>query len=218
MGLQDIDLKEEYRSDRNDIVTEFFYPCLGNCIKYDRCVELLSIHSLAVIAMDFENFASGRARLRLVTGHRFSTQDLNVFGRIFSEKQSRGLNGVLAKDSRMQKLQEIIDKGQIEIKIAIPNSEQVAESFSERIGIFLDEDGNRVAFTGTSKESFSTRTSDFESVDVFTSWNDRSRVEQKVKNFEDLWINKTKYVEVYDFMHAHENNMLKFSTSWAFEH
>ena len=218
MGLQDIDLKEEYRSDRNDIIAEFFYPCLRNCIKYDRCVELLSVHSLTALAMNSANFASGRAKLRLVTGHRFGTQDLHIFGRIFSEKQSKVLNGSLTKDPKIQKLQEIVDNRQIEIKIAIPNSEHVAESFSERIGIFLDGDGNRVAFTGTSQKSFSTHTSDFESVDVFTSWNDKSRVEQKVKNFEDLWINKTKYVEVYDFMYAHENHMLKFLTSWAFEH
>jgi len=28
LGLRDIGLKEEYRSDRDDIVAEFFFPCL----------------------------------------------------------------------------------------------------------------------------------------------------------------------------------------------
>ena len=65
------------------------------------------------------------------------------------------------------------------MKIAIPNSEHVADSFSERIGIFRDDQDEVVAFTGTSRESFSTQTRDFESVDVFTSWNDKSRVERK---------------------------------------
>ena len=217
MGLREIELKEEYRSDRDDIVTEFFFPCLGNCIEYDRCVDFLSVQTLATISMAFENFAEGKAKLRMVTGHRFRTSDLNLFTKLFSEKYTKPFDGKLIKDSKIQKLQSIVDNGQIELKIAIPNSEQVANSFSERIGIFRDDHDQAVAFTGTSRESFSAQTRDFESVDVFTSWNDKSRVERKMKDFEDLWANKTKYVQVYDFIEAEKNSLLKYSSDWIFE-
>lgn len=217
MSLREIELKEEYRSDRDDIVTEFFFPCLSNCIEYDRCVDLLSIESLATISMAFENFSGGKAKLRMITGHRFRTRDLTLFTKLFSEKFTKSFEGKLIRDTKIQKLQDIVDNGQIELKIAIPNSEQVANSFSERIGIFRDEYDQTVAFTGTSRESFSTQTRDFESVDVFTSWNDKSRVERKMKDFEDLWENKTKYVEVYDFMDAEENSLLKYSSNWILQ-
>ena len=214
MGLREIELKEEYRSDRDDIVAEFFFPCLSNCIEYDRCVDFLSIQTLATIAMAFDNFIDGKAKLRMVTGHRFRTSDLNLFTKLFSAKYTKLFENKLIKDTKIKKLQNIVDNGQIELKIAIPNSEQVADSFSERIGIFRDEDDQVVAFTGTSKESFSIQARDFESVDVFTSWNDKSRIERKMKDFEDLWENKTKYVEVYDFMYAEKNNLLKYSSEW----
>lgn len=217
LGLREIDLKEEYRSDRNDIVAEFFFPCLSNCIEYDRCVDFLSIQTLATISMAFDNFAGGKAKLRMITGHRFRTSDLNLFTKLFSEKYTKSFDGKFIKDTKIQKLQNIVDNGQIELKIAIPNSEQVADSFSERIGIFRDDQDQAVAFTGTSRESFSTQTRDFESVDVFTSWNDKSRVERKMKDFEDLWDNKTKYVEVYDFMYAENNNLLKYSSEWVLQ-
>jgi len=217
LSLREIELKEEYRSDRDDIVTEFFFPCLGNCIEYDRCVDFLSVETLATIAMAFENFSEGKAKLRMVTGHRFKTSDLNLFTKLFSEKFTKSFEGKLIKDSKISKLQEIVNNGQIELKIAIPNSEQVADSFSERIGIFRDEHDQAVAFTGTSRESFSTQTRDFESVDVFTSWNDKSRVERKMKDFEDLWENKTKYVEVCDFMEAEYNSLLKYSSEWVLQ-
>ena len=216
LGLREIELKEEYRSDRDDIVAEFFFPCLGNCIEYSRCVDFLSIQTLTTIAMAFENFSEGKAKLRMITGHRFKTSDLNVFTKMFSEKSTKSFKGKMIKDSKINQLQSIVDTGQIELKIAIPNSEQIADSFSERIGIFRDEHDQKVAFTGTSKESFSTQTRDFESVDVFTSWNDKSRVERKMKDFEDLWKNKTKYVQVYDFMKAEENSLLKYSSDWIF--
>ena len=215
LGLREIELKEEYRSDQNDIVAEFFFPCLSNCIEYDRCVDFLSIQTLVTISMAFDNFAGGKAKLRMITGHRFRTADLTLFTKLFSEKYTKSFEGKLIKDSKIQRLQDIVDKGQMELKIAIPNSEQVADSFSERIGIFRDEQDQVVAFTGTSSESFSTDTRDFESVDVFTSWNDKSRVERKMKDFEDLWENKTKYLEVYDFMYAEGNNLLKYSSDWV---
>ena len=217
VGLRDIGLKEEYRSDRDDIVAEFFFPCLSHCIEYDRCVDFLSIQSLSTIAMAFDNFASGKAKLRMITGHRFRTVELGILTKLFSEKYTKRFDGKLIRDSKIQKLQDIVDSGQIELKVAIPNSEEITDSFSERIGLFLDEHDEMVAFTGTSKESFSTQTRDFESVDVFTSWNDKTRVERKRKDFEELWTNKTKYVEVYDFLYAEENNLVKFSSDWAFD-
>jgi len=214
LGLREIKLKEEYRSDRDDIVAEFFFPCLGHCIEYDRCVDLLSIQTLVTISMAFENFAGGKAKLRMITGHRFKTTDLNLFTKLFSEKYTKKFDGKFIKDTKIQKLQSIVNNGQIELKIAIPSSELVANSFSERIGIFRDEEEQAVAFTGTSKESFSTQTRDFESVDVFTSWNDKSRVQRKMQDFEELWKNETKYIEVCDFMFAEENNLLKYSSDW----
>jgi len=215
LGLREIELKEEYRSDKNDIVAEFFFPCLGHCIEYDRCVDLLSIETLATIAMAFENFSEGKAKIRMITGHRFKTRDLNLFTKLFSEKYTKSFKGKQIKDVKIQKLQNIVNNGQIELKIVIPNSEEIADSFSERIGIFRDDEDQAVAFTGTSKESFSTQTRDFESVDVFTSWNDKSRVERKMEDFEALWENKTKNVEVCDFMFAEENNLLKYSSDWV---
>ena len=217
MSLREIELQEEYRSDRNDIASEFFFPCLSNCIEYDRCVDFLSIQTLATISMAFDNFVIGKAKLRIVTGHRFRATDLNIFTKIFDEKYTKSFEGKQIKNTKIEKIAEFFDSGQIELKIAIPNSEQVTNSFSERIGIFRDEHDQIVAFTGTSSESFSTQTTDFESVDVFTSWNDKSRVERKVKDFEDLWENKTKYVQVYDFMYAIKNNLLKYSSEWIFQ-
>ena len=217
MGLREIELQEEYRSDRNDIASEFFFPCLSNCIEYDRCVDFLSIQTLATISMAFDNFVMGKAKLRIVTGHRFRAADLNLFTKLFDEKYTKSFEGKQIQNTKIEKIARCFDSGQIELKIAIPNSEEVANSFSERIGIFRDEHDQVVAFTGTSSESFSTQTIDFESVDVFTSWNDKSRVERKVKDFEELWENKTKYVEVYDFMYAIKNNLLKYSSEWILQ-
>ena len=100
MGLREIELKEEYRSDKDDIVSEFFLPCLSNCIEYDRCVDFLSIQTLSTFSVAFERFAEGKAKLRMITGHRFRTADLNLFTKLFSEKYTKSFDGKLIKDAK----------------------------------------------------------------------------------------------------------------------
>ncbi len=218
MGLRDISLKEEYRSDRDDIISEFFIPCLSNCIEYDRCIEYVTIKSLTTLALGFDNFAKNKAKLRMITGHRFNASDLELLNKLFSEQTSDiRFNSKFIRDSKIQMLKEIVANHRLEIKIAIPNSEEVVGSFTVKIGIFLDEHDDAVAFTGTSNETFNIQNKNFESVDVFTSWNEKSRVDIKIKDFEDLWENNTKYVEVYDFNYAEKNHLLKYSSQWALD-
>jgi len=216
VGLRNLTLKEEYRSDRDDIISEFFVPCLSNCIEYDRCIEYVSVKSLTTLALGFENFVNNQAKMRIITGHRFRASDLDLLTKLMlNNKKEFSFKGSFIRNTKLKILKEIVENHKLQVKIAIPNSEEIVGAFDEKIGIFLDENDDVVAFTGTSNETFNSQNRNFESVDIFTSWNDKSRVETKIKDFEELWENKTKYVEVYDFDYAEEKNLLKYTSQWA---
>lgn len=216
MGLRSIALKQQYRTDRDDLVTDFFIPCLSNSIEYDRAVEYVTLKSISTLSLGLQNFVQNDGKIRLITGHRYKSADLNVLSKIFN-KRNKVANGSGIKNSKLELLQNLIQKNKILIKIAIPNSEQVDGTFSEKIGIFRDEKNDMVAYTGTSNETFNTENRNFESVDVFTSWNNKSRVDIKINDFENLWNNETKYVQVYDFAYANQNNLLKYDSQWAID-
>ncbi len=215
MGLRDLSLKQEYRSDRDDVVSEFFIPCLTNSIQYDRTVEFISIKSLSTLTFGLGNIQDHHAKIRLVSGHRFGTTDLNVLKKLFDQRVTHRFNGNLIRDHKITELQKIVNDFKLEIKIAIPNSEYVDGIFEERMGIFRDTNDDIVAFSGTSNATFDAENRNFESIDVFTSWDDKSRVETKINNFEKLWSNETEYVQVYDLIFAERKNLLKFTTEWA---
>ena len=215
MGLRDLSLKQEYRSDVDDVVSEFFIPCLTNSIQYDRTVEFISIKSLSTLTFGLGNMQDHHAKIRLVSGHRFSTTDLNIIKKLFDQRTNHRFNGNLIRDHKITELQKIINDFKVQIKIAIPNSEYVDGIFEERMGIFRDTNDDIVAFSGTSNATFDAENRNFESIDVFTSWDDKSRVETKINNFEKLWNNETEYVDVYDFVFAERKNLLKFTTEWA---
>ena len=223
LTLRDLPLKQEYRSDKDDVVSEFFIPCLTNSIQYDRTIEFISVKSLSTLTFGLENIQDHHAKIRLVSGHRFSTSDLNSIVRLFDHHTSR-LNGRInldnkignfIQDSKIRQLKKIIEDFKLEVKVAIPNSEYVDGVFEERMGIFRDTNDDVVAFSGTSNVTFDAENRNFESVDVFTSWDDKTRVDNKIKNFENLWANRTNYVEIYDLVYAEKKNLLKYTTEWA---
>lgn len=216
MSLRDLDLKLQYRTDRDNLVTEFFIPCLSNSIQYDRAVEYVTLKSVSILSLGLQNLMDHGGKIRLVTGHRYKSSDLDILSRLYNQKSRNG-NGKTIQNEKIALLQNLIQNEKVQIKIAIPNSEIVDGSFSERIGIFYDGDGNTVAYTGTSNETFNTENRNFESVDVFTSWDDKGRVEIKKSDFERLWNNQTNYVQVHDFRYAEAHGLLKYDPSWAVE-
>ena len=224
LGLRNLSLKQEYRSDRDDVVSEFFVPCLTNSIQYDRTIEFISVKSLSTLTFGLENIQDHHAKIRLVSGHRFSTSDLNSIVKLFDQHRTSRFNGrinldnkvgSIIRDNKITKLKKIIDDFKVEVKVAIPNSEYVDGVFEERMGIFRDSNDDVVAFSGTSNVTFDAENRNFESVDVFTSWDDKSRVENKIQNFENLWTNKTNYVQIYDLVYAERKNLLKYTADWA---
>ena len=224
LALRDLPLKQEYRSDKDDVVSEFFIPCLTNSIQYDRTIEFISVKSLSTLTFGLENIQDHHAKIRLVSGHRFSTSDLNSIIKLFDQHSTSRLNGRInldnkignfIQDSKIRQLKKIIEDFKLEVKVAIPNSEYVDGVFEERMGIFRDTNDDVVAFSGTSNVTFDAENRNFESVDVFTSWDDKTRVDNKIKNFENLWANRTKYVEIYDLVYAERKNLLKYTTEWA---
>ena len=224
MTLRDLSLKQEYRSDRDDVVSEFFIPCLTNSIQYDRTIEFISVKSLSTLTFGLEDIQDHHAKIRLVSGHRFSTSDLNSIVKLFDQHNTNRLNGRInldnkignfIQDSKIRQLKKIIEDFKLEVKVAIPNSEYVDGVFEERMGIFRDTNDDVVAFSGTSNVTFDAENRNFESVDVFTSWDDKTRVDNKIKNFENLWANRTNYVEIYDLVYAEKKNLLKYTTEWA---
>ena len=216
MGLRELSLKEEYRSDRDNLIEEFFIPCLDNCIEYDRAVEYATLKSLTGYYFGLKSFLENNVQIRIVTGHRLRTSDLNILSKLYGKKNGKlSLNLTPTKEKKFATLKQMIDTNKLKIKIAIPNSDEVYGTFSEKIGIFHDENDDTVAFTGTSNETFDPQNRNFESIDIFTSWNDKSRVDIKINDFENLWQNKTKNITVYDFDYAVENNLLSYSAEWV---
>ena len=216
MDLRSLNLKNQYRSDKDDIISEFLIPCLNSCIQYDRAVEYVTLNGLSTLSLGFHN-STPNARIRIITGHQFRISDLNMMTKLFAKNGNGKIkfNPELIRDTKLEKIRRLVMGGDLIFKIGILNSEEVDGKFAEKIGIFRDVNGNSVTFSGTSTIMLSNKNRNYESIDVFTSWNDKSRCETKINDFESLWTNNTESVQVFDFEYAERNNLLKYSSEWA---
>ncbi len=168
--------------------------------------------------------------MRLVASPHFDENDIEAIQRGYEARESvierallrrfemdlrKGYSTLL--DHRLDCLAWLIAEGRLEVRIAVPRNTYLTEGpalFHEKVGLFLDANRDVVAFTGSANETVGGLVSNFESIDVYLSWDDpHGRVAKKMSNFKRLWENNTRTLDVYPFPQAVKERILEFRSS-----
>ena len=217
MSLREIPLKYEYRSDGADLVKDFYTPCLRNATQYWRAVGYFTSNGLALNVKGLSTFIRHGGQMNLVTGPKLMSDDIEAIRRGYNRKEQNidldlDCNFEQISHDRLMLLTWLIAHGHLDIKIACPSDSRTScphAVYHEKTGVFLDENNNAVAFSGSSNETVGGLLNNFESIDVHWSWDDtQERVQQKVDNFKRLWDNNTDKLEVKDFLNAVAEELL----------
>ena len=209
--LSDLTLKRRYRSNEDNLLEDFYLPCLRETRTYSRAVGFFSSGALSLAAQGLPPFLRNGGRMRLVASPELSPLDIESIEEGYQRRQElvdRAVTGTLMLESypdpqreRLGFLGWLIERHLLEIKIAIVKSDRGYGMYHEKVGIFEDVAGNRVAFLGSANESRGGLQANFESILVFCSWVERDRedVELLSEDFESLWTNNTRGLEVHPF-------------------
>ena len=196
MPLRELSLQSEYRSDRADLVKDFYTPCLRNATQYWRAVGYFTSNGLARNTKGLATFIRHSGQMRFVTSCKLMADDIEAIQRGYDAKEQNlslfpecGFEEV--KYDRLALLTWLVTHEYLDIKIAHPsntNTPILQAMYHEKIGIFLDDMDNAVAFAGSHNETVGGLLDNFEFVDVHWSWDDaQQRVQQKIDNFKRLW-------------------------------
>lgn len=206
MGFQELDIKEEYRSKIDNVACDFYYPILTSAIRYDRAVGFFSSSSLIVIAQGLLPFVNNGGKMRLLASPKLSEEDIQAIKNGY-EKRKVIENAAIRElyepkdfkeSERLSLLANLIADERLEIKLALIGDYGM---YHEKMGIFVDENADTIAFSGSMNESYTAMSINYESIDTFCSWKgaEQKRVDNKVQAFELLWNNLDKEVEVLEF-------------------
>lgn len=220
MSLKQLNIQEEYRSDRDHLIQDFYIPCLEQSIAYYRAVGFFSSSSLAAAAKGITALIRSGGTMQLIASPYLSSEDaaaitLGIKNR--NEVITDHLLQVLGQEfdrvvrHRLECLAWLLQHGVLDIKLAIPKGICWQGIYHEKLGIFEDKEGNRVTFTGSANESSAALIDNFECIDVFWSWEPalHARVLNKFEHFQNLWSNQTVNLEVLEFPEAARRSLLK---------
>jgi DNA phosphorothioation system restriction enzyme len=216
-------LQPEYRSDQDQPVGDFYIPCLENSCLYRRAVGYFTSEGLALASKGLAVLLRKEGMVRLVASPVLSPEDVAAIEQGYAAREDAlerallrpllPLDEAVAKQ-RLSVLAWLIAEERLEIRLAVrcdPHGRIAQGIYHEKIGIFSDDHGNAVAFTGSSNETVGGLVSNFESIDVFWSWNDPAdRVGRKIRNFERLWANETLGLLVMSVPEAAKQRLLEF--------
>jgi hypothetical protein len=223
--LPEIQLATEYRSDVDDLVRDFYLPCLERSALYRRAVGYFTSRGLSAAAQGLAALIKADGRMLLVASPLFDAEDLVAINRGYAAREDiverallRGLESEAeGLDECLGFLAWLIAEGRLDIRIAIPVDEDRKPRhgiYHEKLGLFSDSSDNLVAFTGSPNETSGGLVDNFETIDVFWSWDDpQGRVLRKADNFDRLWNNKTRRLEVVSFPDAVRNALIKYRQS-----
>ncbi|QMS85111.1 DEAD/DEAH box helicase family protein [Candidatus Xianfuyuplasma coldseepsis] len=108
-----------------------------------------------------------------------------------------------------QLLLMLIEKGNLEVKVAIPKD--IPGLFHEKVGIFKDTNGNIVSILGSNNETKLAVTKNHESFHVFCNWIQGQEIfcEQNESDFDEYWNKRNENLNIYSLEESVSKHVLK---------
>lgn len=214
MSFLELNLDSTYESglSGSDVISEFYVPVLENSYRYDRVAGYFSSRVFATAAKGIAGLVRNGGKMRLVTSHAFTPTDVGTFqGHFDIENLSNALiEEFIESFSLLGNLQDSITlnhvaamcwmlrEGYLEIKVVIPDSADLSaltpqdiDKFHPKFGVFYDNQGHTIAFSGSVNETEGAWKRNIENFDVYQSWipGREDYINPKVSQFEKYWSN-----------------------------
>lgn len=219
MSLLDVSLKKEYRSPRDNIVTDFYIPLLKEAKLYKRSVGFFSSSSLLEISYGISNLINNGGKILLIASPNLSDEDIEAINKGYEIRDNiieRALLQYITEpqnyfeEERLNLLATLIAQEKLDIKIAFSLKGEKLGLYHEKLGLMYDNENNIIAFSGSMNETENAFVNNYEIVDVFTSWEDKDRVSIKEKSFDQLWNNSDGNAVVCDFPEIVKEKLLSY--------
>jgi len=231
--LREYPWKISYSSNTHNTIADFYIPALECTIQYDRKAGFFSSAILSKVARGLGAMLHNEGKIRLIMGCQFSPQDLQAIQQGYELRDAllSRLDADLkppesfAQLKHLEILSWLIQNQYLDIKIAIPLKENGLPEdstqqldpqhiFHEKVGIFTDSKGDKLAFNGSNNESIGGWERNVESFHVYCSWEggrELDRVEEEVARFEQLWYDVSPNVRVFDVPEAVQKKLLRYA-------
>jgi len=207
--LKEINIAKHYATNRNNLVSEFYAPCILRSTRYDRAVGYFRNSVMLLVGRSIADFAQNGGTIRLVCSPELTEEEIKAFQSGYEWRGTidkailRIVESALAdvyERPAWQFIATLIARENLDIRIAFKPGHWGI--FHDKLGLFYDHDGHVVSFIGSSNETASAWDpfGNHESFEVFSSWTaDSARVNEHRSYFDRLWQNHEIGIETIPF-------------------
>lgn len=214
----------KYTPDDGNLVGRFYVPALECAKYYSRSTGYFGAEALTLALTGVEGLIRNGGSMRLVVGCTLDEEEVAaiergeelraVVERAMATRPLEPPDNVAA--DALELLAWMIQHGILQVKVAVPCDAErrpMASDgiFHEKAGIIHDVAGNRLAFSGSINETFAGWKKNWESFNVYTSWDHGAAyLAQEEANFAKLWTNTAKRALTLDVPQAVRDDLLRF--------
>lgn len=218
MPFTDLNLLKQYKTYKNDIVEEFYSPVLSRAKLYQRSVGFFSSSALIELAPGLAKLAQNNGKIQLIVSPHLSEEDVEAINKGYERRdiianaleRSYVEPETLFEKKCLNLLAHLIEDSVLDIKVAFTPPNKKTGMYHEKVGILEDEEGNKIAFTGSLNETINAFYNNYESIVVFTSWQEFNQyVDEMQKDFEMLWNDNVEDLEVLEFPNVVKTRIIR---------
>lgn len=206
--LRDQSFSYSYSSgEKGNSPMDFCELALKNSTHFDLGLGYFSSTSINVLSAGFARFIVNGGSMRLYINEHISEEDYNLFKNgdpsgievRLIEKYSE-LKKILSERNELffKCLSLLIQQGRIVVRIIVKKDGGLAH---QKVGVFSDDDGNMVSFTGSMNMTASALVSNLETIECTCSWRGEDslgKVMDSVRRYEKMWCGQNDDILIYD--------------------
>lgn len=220
LSYESLQILRSYKTNKNDIVQEFYVPILKESVLYKRAVGFFSSAALIELSKGISGLIKNGGKIKFIVSPLLSEEDVEAIQRGYDEREiiKRSLLREFkepqtdSEAERLNWLAYLIANGYLEIKVAFTSPSKATGMYHEKIGIIYDEKYNKIAFTGSMNETINAFHNNYESIVVFNSAIDEDiqRVNDLERDFDSLWAGREENITVLEFPQVVKEKLLAY--------
>lgn len=205
------EFNSSYNSMNQDVSVEFYNPALRESISYKRVSSYFSCKALSIYSEGLDRISENNGYVQFIISQNISEKDFKEI-KLGYQERSKGETLTNIDKQRLGNLAYLISQGKADVKFGLVKN----GLFHTKWGLFEDLQGDIIYFNGSLNETANAIENNFDSFDVDFSWdissNVRNRIEQKKKEFSQLWNDDYPGVQVVDATEVVYSLLQEFNT------
>ena len=223
--FQELNFKEHYDSQKDDLLNDFYIPALANTKKYRRVVGYFNSKSFASGAVGLKDFILNNGKMDLLCGVDLNPDDVNMI-KFASEHPEEILTSSFLKE--LNSIEDEIIKHNVEvlgwmiankllrIRVAVKvdsNGNPVPKGegiLHYKIGLMYDSQNNLISFSGSVNETAAAWEKNLKEFHLFRDWKkgEIGHLKDNLDTFNNIWNSKWDQYKILDIPEAVEQKLV----------